>query len=128
MTEKRLQEKNVEEVTRKRRTTIDENEKYDEIEYQEEASRGGDFRRGRMLQEESLEQGSDRSVPWERLKEEHATGRRSKRRKLQEVEALGIKDSMRWALHKEALGGERSRSRKLQEDLPPGGSRRRRLL
>ena len=35
---------------------------------------------------------------------------------------------MRWGLHKEALGGEGSRSRKLQADLPPGGSRRRRLL
>ena len=80
-----------------------------------------------MLREESLEQGSDMSVPWERLKEEHATGGRPKRRKLQELEALGIEDSMRWALHEEALG-EGSKSRKLQENLPPGGSRRRRLL
>ena len=44
----------------------------------------------------SLEQGSGRSVLEERLQEEHATGGRSKRRKLQEVvEALGIKDSVR---------------------------------
>ena len=34
---RRLQEKNVEEVRRKRRTTIDENEKYEEVEYEEEA-------------------------------------------------------------------------------------------
>ena len=46
MTEKRLQEKNLEEVTRKRRTTIYENKKFDEIDHQEEASRGGDFRGG----------------------------------------------------------------------------------
>ena len=43
---RRLQEKNVEEVRRKRITTIDENEKYDEVEHEEEASRGGDFRGG----------------------------------------------------------------------------------
>ena len=56
----------------------------------------------------SLEQGSGRSVLGERLQEEHATGRRSKRRKLREVEALRIKDSVRW-------------------ELPKRGSRRRRL-
>ena len=78
-----------------------------------------------MLQEESLEQGSCRSVPEERLQEENATGGRSKRMKLQEVEALSIEDSMRWGLHKKALGGGGSRSRKLQGDLPLGGSRRR---
>ena len=43
---RRLQKKNEEEVRRQRRTTIDENEKYDEVDHQEKASRGGDFRRG----------------------------------------------------------------------------------
>ena len=47
-----------------------------------------------MLQGEYPEQGSGMSVPGERLQEEHATGGRSKRRKLQEVEALGVEDSM----------------------------------
>ena len=42
---RRLQEKNEEEVRSKRRTTIDEHEKYEEVEYEEEASRG-DFRGG----------------------------------------------------------------------------------
>ena len=43
---RRLQEKNEEEVRRKKRTKINENEKYEEVEYDEEASRGGDFRGG----------------------------------------------------------------------------------
>ena len=43
---RRLQKKNKEEVRRKRGTTIDENEKYDEVDHQEEVSRGGDFGRG----------------------------------------------------------------------------------
>ena len=41
---RKLQETN--EVRRKRRTTKDENEKYEEVEYEEEALRGGDFRGG----------------------------------------------------------------------------------
>ena len=58
-----------------------------------------------------------------RLQEED-TGKRSKKRKLQEVEVPGIENSIRWGLYEEALGGEGSMSGEFQVDLPPGDSRR----
>ena len=78
-----------------------------------------------MLQE-SLEQRIARRVPGERFQEEDATEGRSKRRKLQEVKALGIEDSMRWGLYEEALGGEGSMSgefsrRIFLQEAPGGG-------
>ena len=58
--------------------------------HQEEETTGDE-----NAQEKSLEQGSSRSVPGERLQEEDATGGHLKRMKLQEVEAPGKENSWR---------------------------------
>ena len=86
---RRLQEKNVE-VRRKRITTIDENEKYDEVEYEEEASRGGDFKGRKMLQESLRKQGNKEAL-------RVSLGKGSRRRMLQE-DASKEGNSRRWRL------------------------------
>ena len=93
----------------------------------------------RRLQEEetSGEENASEGVSRTRKPQEcpwgKAPGGACYRRTLQEKEAPGGRGSRyrrlhEMGLHKEALGGKGSRSKKLQADLPPGGSRRRRLL
>ena len=124
---KRLQEKNEEEVRRKRRTTIDDNEKYEEVEYEEEASRGWDFRGGECRLMCFFNEAFNTDVRGK----ENASGGVSRTRKRQECpwgKAPRGACYRRTLQKKEAPGGRGSRYKRLHEmGAPWGGSRRRRL-